>query len=95
MLKLSPKLVFTFAFLFMALSAIAVDSGYHQIAKYDVGGEGGWDYLIVDDSSNRLFISRGTHVMVLDTNSGNVVGDIPATPGVPGSSVRGAPPASA
>jgi DNA-binding beta-propeller fold protein YncE len=72
-------------FFFSALSlAFAGDSGYHQIAKYDVGGEGGWDYLTVDESAHRLYISRGTHVMVLDTNSGKVVGDIPDTPGVHG-----------
>ena len=62
----------------------AQKSGYHQIAKYDLGGEGGWDYLTVDDSAHRLYISRGTHVMVMDTNSGNVVGDVPDTPGVHG-----------
>jgi YVTN family beta-propeller protein len=84
MLKLSLKFVSTFTLLFMAVSALAGESGYHQLAKYDVGGEGGWDYLTVDDSSNRLFVSRGTHVMVLDTNSGKVVGDIPDTPGVHG-----------
>jgi len=84
MLKLSPKFVSVVAFLFISLSAIAARAAYHQVAKYDVGGDGGWDYLTVDDSSNRLFISRGTHVMVLDTNSGKVVGDIPDTPGVHG-----------
>src|SRR5213595_2056655 len=69
-MKPSPKLVSAFAFLFMSFSAVAADGGYHQVAKYDVGGDGGWDYLTVDDSSNRLFISRGTHVMVLDINTG-------------------------
>jgi len=82
--KLSPKFVSAVAFLFIGLSAVAADGRYHQVAKYDVGGDGGWDYLTVDHASNRLFISRGTHVMVLDTSSGKVVGDIPDTPGVHG-----------
>jgi len=37
MLKLSPKFVSVVAFLFISLSAIAAEGGYHQVAKYDVG----------------------------------------------------------
>ena len=59
-------------------------SGYHLIKKVKLGGEGGWDYLTVDPVSRRLFISRGTHVMVVDADEGKVVGDIPNTPGVHG-----------
>ena len=59
-------------------------SGYHLIKKVKLGGEGGWDYLTVDPASRRLFISRGTHVMVVDADEGKVVGDIPNTPGVHG-----------
>lgn len=53
-------------------------------ARFPVGGEGGWDYLTVEPASRRIFISRGTHVMVLDADSGKVVGDIPGTEGVHG-----------
>jgi DNA-binding beta-propeller fold protein YncE len=59
-------------------------SGYHLIKKVKLGGEGGWDYLTVDPASRRLFISRGTHVMVVDADGGKVVGDIPDTSGVHG-----------
>jgi DNA-binding beta-propeller fold protein YncE len=59
-------------------------AGYHVIKTYKVGGEGGWDYLTFDKASNRLFISRSTHVIVMDADSGKVVGDIPDTPGVHG-----------
>jgi hypothetical protein len=59
-------------------------SGYHLIKKVKLGGEGGWDYLTVDSASRRLFISRGTHVMVVDADEGKVVGDIPNTQGVHG-----------
>ncbi|HEV2401067.1 MAG TPA: hypothetical protein VGS27_29305, partial [Candidatus Sulfotelmatobacter sp.] len=67
-----------------AVAFAAAAPGYHVIKTYKVGGEGGWDYLTVDASSHRLFISRGTHVIVLDTESGKTVGDIPDTPGVHG-----------
>jgi YVTN family beta-propeller protein len=59
-------------------------SGYHVIKQVKLGGEGGWDYLTFDAKSNRLYISRSTHVMVVDADSGAVVGDIPNTLGVHG-----------
>jgi DNA-binding beta-propeller fold protein YncE len=49
-----------------------------------VGGEGGWDYLIADPDAHRVYISRGTHVLVLDPDSGKNLADIPDTPGVHG-----------
>jgi DNA-binding beta-propeller fold protein YncE len=52
------------------------------IDRYNVGGEGGWDLLAFDAKRHRLFISRSTHVQVIDADSGKVVGDIPNTEGV-------------
>jgi hypothetical protein len=60
------------------------DSGYHLIKKASLGGEGFWDYLALDAPSRRLFISRGTHVMVVNADSYEIVGDIPDTEGVHG-----------
>jgi DNA-binding beta-propeller fold protein YncE len=71
----------------VSLAAVAVAAagpGYHVIKTYKVGGEGGWDYLTVDASARRFYISRGTHVIVLDADSGKNVGEIPDTPGVHG-----------
>ena len=62
----------------------AADPGLHVIKTYTLGGEGGWDYLKLDPDSRRLYISRATHVMVIDADSGKPVGDIPDTPGVHG-----------
>jgi DNA-binding beta-propeller fold protein YncE len=64
--------------------AVAADSGYHVVKTYTLGGEGGWDYLTLDSASRRLYISRATHVVVIDADSGKPVGDIPDTPGVHG-----------
>src|ERR1700680_2521980 len=72
-----------FISLLVTLSA-AADPGYHVIKTYKLGGEGGWDYLTLDSSSRRLYISRATHVIVIDADSGKPVGDIPDTPGVHG-----------
>src|SRR6266446_9880243 len=59
-------------------------SGYHIVKKSVLGGEGGWDYLTVDSKARRVYISRGTHVMVVDADTTVVVGDIPNTNGVHG-----------
>ncbi len=73
-----------FCILAFATNSIAADSGYHIIKRLKIGGEGGWDYLTVDNAARRLYISRSTHVMVIDLNTDKVVGDIPNTPGVHG-----------
>ncbi len=70
--------------LILTAFAIADGPGYHVINSYKLGGEGGWDYLTLDSQSRLLYISRGTHVIVLDADSGTVEGDIPDTPGVHG-----------
>jgi len=71
--------------LFIALLAVsAAAADYHLINTYKLGGEGGWDYLTIDSSLRRLYISRATHVMVIDVDTGKSVGDIPDTPGVHG-----------
>ena len=61
--------------------------GYHLLKKFVLGGEGGWDLLAFDSTTHRLYISRGTHVMVVDADSGAIVGDIPNTPRVHGIAV--------
>ena len=67
-----------------ALAVAASGAGYHVIKTYKLGGEGGWDYLTLDNSAHRLYISRATRVMVIETASGKVVGEISDTPGVHG-----------
>jgi DNA-binding beta-propeller fold protein YncE len=59
-------------------------SGYHVIKTVPVGGDGGWDYVYVDSDTRRVYVSRGTHTMVIDADTYAVVGDIPDTQGVHG-----------
>lgn len=60
------------------------ESTYHVVARVALAGEGGWDYLTVDTTAHRLYVSRGTHVAVVDLDRDSVVGDIPNTLGVHG-----------
>jgi len=81
---LSRALLALFVLVFASALLNAGLSGYHVTKKIVLGGEGGWDYLTVDSKARRVYISRGTHVMVVDADSGAVVGDIPNTNGVHG-----------
>ena len=57
---------------------------YKVATTVKLGGEGGWDYLSFDKDAHRLFITRGTHVMVVDTNTLKVTDDIPDLSGIHG-----------
>ena len=60
---------------------------YHLVRTISLPGADGWDYLAVDSAAHRLYVSRGTHVAVVDTDKGTVVGDIPDVNGVHGVAV--------
>ena len=60
------------------------DGGYHLLHQYKLGGDTGWDYILMDSSSRRLYVTRGTHVQVINIDSGNVEGDITDLKGVHG-----------
>ncbi len=54
------------------------ETGLYRVSRtFQVGGEGGWDYLTVDPEHQLLYVPRSTHTMVLDAHSGKTVADIP------------------
>jgi len=55
--------------------------------KFDIKGEGGTDYVAAESSTGRVFVSRSSHVMVVEGATGKVLGDIPNTPGVHGAGI--------
>jgi DNA-binding beta-propeller fold protein YncE len=65
-------------------AAVAAPSVGHaqtfKVARFNIGGDGGTDYLTAEPGTGRVFVSRGTHVMVVDGATGKVLGDIPDTP---------------
>ena len=82
-MKPLPLLIFTLLLSLLAASAQTA-GGYHVVKKIPIPGEGSWDYLTVDESARRLYVSHGTQVEVLDVDSGAIVGKIANTPGVHG-----------
>ena len=86
-MKFMNVIMVTLALALIAFASVetpAQKSGYHVGKKVVLGGEGGWDYLNCDSAARRIYISRSTHVMVVDADTGAVVGDIPNTNGVHG-----------
>lgn len=75
----ATTLILTFTF-----AAAAADGGYSVVKKIPIPGSGSFDYLTVDESARRLYVSHGTQVEVLDIDALSVVGNIPKTPGVHG-----------
>jgi DNA-binding beta-propeller fold protein YncE len=68
-------------------SLVAPGLGHAQtfkVEKFDIKGDGGTDYVTVEPATGRVFVSRTTHMMVIDGATGRVLGDIPNTPGVHG-----------
>jgi hypothetical protein len=80
---MAPMMPVLLALAFLRTPATA-PQGYHVLKTFDVGGDGGWDYLTFDGDAHRLFLSRSSHVVVVDAESGKVSGDIPETDGVHG-----------
>jgi DNA-binding beta-propeller fold protein YncE len=63
----------------------AAEAGPLKVLKtLKVGGPGRWDYLSVDPTGRRLYVSHATRVMVLDVDQGTPIGEIADTPGVHG-----------
>jgi len=69
--------------LFASLAGLAQNQ-FKVTERIKLGGEGGWDYLTYDADGMRLFITRGSHVMVVDTKTLKVAGDIPDLSGIHG-----------
>jgi YVTN family beta-propeller protein len=64
------------ACVFASPSLASAQTPYSVLAKWTVGGEGGWDYLAVDPAAPHLFLTHGTRVEVVDTGSGKTIGSI-------------------
>jgi len=57
---------------------------FTEINKMKLGGEGGWDYLTAEPENQRLYLSRGQRVQVIDTSTGKTIYEVLGTEGVHG-----------
>jgi len=83
------KILLSFSLIALLFSGTALYAQSHEVTYkvtriFPLPGDGGWDYLTVDDAAGRLFVSHGTMVQVVDLKSGELVATIPNTFGVHG-----------
>jgi outer membrane protein assembly factor BamB len=72
------------------LSALVIaqsSSGYRVTHTYLLGGDGSWDYIVPDPSNHRLFIARQNRVMVVDEDSGKLLGEVTGIQGAHGTAI--------
>lgn len=70
-----------FAFLATLHLTLAATGGYHLLTKYGFGSAEGstreyFDYIMVDSSARRVYVSHGTEIKVLDADDGTLIGNI-------------------
>ena len=79
------------ALAFLSAASLAAPGVGHaqtfKVEKFDIKGDGGTDYVAVEAATGRVFVSRATHMMVVEGATGKVLGDIPDTPGVHGAGI--------
>ena len=63
---------------------------YRITHTWTLGGEGGWDYVVPDEANHRVFIARQNRVMVVDTESGKLTGEVTGINGAHGTAIAGA-----
>lgn len=79
---------FKFSILALIVAAPLAGQGSYQITqRYPLGGAGGWDYLVPDPSTHRLYIGRSNRVMVLDETNGTLIGEVTGINGAHGTAV--------
>src|SRR5437763_4941609 len=63
--------------LFVGVPTAYAQTDWAVVNTFQLGGQGGWDYLTLDPQTHRLYVPRSTHTMVIDTETGKAIADIP------------------
>jgi DNA-binding beta-propeller fold protein YncE len=80
----TPFFTITFVALIIGSSSVIAQSYYKIANNIHVEGEGGWDYLTVDEANARIYVSHATVAQVIDIRTAKLVGTIPDTKGIHG-----------
>src|SRR3954452_9531082 len=71
-----------------AATLLAQSAGTYRITHtYALGGDGSWDYIVPDPPRHRLFIARQTRLMVVDEDTGALLGEVPGINGAHGTAI--------
>jgi len=83
-----PRLAAGLLVLLLTLAiTVAAAGSYHLIKKIPIPGDGGWDYVAADSEGRRLYVSHDTEIVVLDLDSGAIVGKISGGPDMHGAAI--------
>jgi DNA-binding beta-propeller fold protein YncE len=70
------------------MSLLAQSTASYRIThRYTLGGDGSWDYVVPDPPNHRVFIARQNRVMVVDEDSGKLLGEVTGIQGAHGTAV--------
>ena len=78
---------FTLVFSTLIAIAAAAAGAYHLIRKISIPGDGGWDYVAADSDGRRLYVSHDKEIVVLDLDTGAIVGKITGGPDMHGAAI--------
>jgi len=71
----------------LAQTLVAQSVGYHITKTYELGGDGGWDYIVPSHDEHRVYIGRTNRVMVVDENDGKLLGEVMGIKGAHGTAI--------
>src|SRR5665213_3528439 len=78
---------FIIAFAMMVLLRGQSPASYRVTHSYVLGGDGSWDYVVPDPPNQRLFVARQNRVMVIDEDSGKLLGEVTGIQGAHGTAI--------
>jgi Uncharacterized conserved protein len=70
--------------LLSSVNLVIAQTGYKVVNQIHLEGDGGWDYLSVDEATSRLYVSHSTMALVVDLKTGKQIGKIEGTNGIHG-----------
>lgn len=70
--------------LILSTLCLTAQTNYKITRKIPVGGDGSWDYITVDGTASRIYVSHATTAVVVDIKTGKILGSIPDTKGIHG-----------
>lgn len=72
-----------------AQSPTADIAGLEISERFNIGGDGGWDFVAIDGKRHHLFVTRGDAVQVVDTETGKLLATLPHLSGTHGVAIAG------
>src|SRR5215471_11329351 len=83
----APRIAFIFTLFATAALHAQTTPSYQITHSYTLGGDGGWDYVVPDPPSHRIYIARQNRVLVVDQDTGKLLGEVSPINGAHGTAI--------